>query len=389
MFKDKNGQFSAGKLIAFIAAIVAVIIVAASCVTGVPAGHTGVVVNMGRVSETVLQEGFHFKTPFVQEIVQIDNRIVKLEVATDAFSKDLHTVSTVLAVNYRIAKDMSYSIYKEVGSNFESVLVMPAVNEVLKAVVAKYTASDLVASRSEVSVMLDEELNGKLNARGIFIEDLNIIDWDFSAEYIAAVEAKQVAEQNLIKTKTEQEEQIVIAEAEAKKKRIAAEADSDTAIIAAKAEAERIRIEAEATAEANRTIAESLNDAILRNKTIEKWDGQLPRVTAGEGSTHMISVPMEKAYKKEVFIYGQILGRSQLRPWRKLRRVHDRHGCGRAQLRFQREHSLRLPRGRPRRYAQNRSFSQGARRKHGRAPGLSGFSRLRAQEPERERKRYA
>jgi len=290
MFKDKNGQFSAGRLIAFIAAIVAVIIVAASCFTVVPAGHTGVVVNMGRVSETVLQEGFHFKTPFVQEIVQIDNRIVKLEVATDAFSKDLQTVSTVLAVNYRIAKDMSYSIYKEVGSNFESVLVMPAVNEVLKAVVAKYTASDLVASRSEVSVMLDEELNGKLNARGIFIEDLNIIDWDFSAEYIAAVEAKQVAEQNLIKTKTEQ---IVIAEAEAKKKRIAAEADSDTAIIAAKAEAERIRIEAEATAEANRTIAESLNDAILRNKTIEKWDGQLPRVTTGEGSTPMISVPME------------------------------------------------------------------------------------------------
>lgn len=293
MFKDKNGQFSAGKLIAFIAAIVAVIIVATSCFTVVPAGHTGVVVNMGRVSETVLQEGFHFKTPFVQEIVQIDNRIVKLEVATDAFSKDLQTVSTVLAVNYRIAKDMSYSIYKEVGSNFESVLVMPAVNEVLKAVVAKYTASDLVASRSEVSVMLDDELNSKLNARGIFIEDLNIIDWDFSAEYIAAVEAKQVAEQNLIKTKTEQEEQIVIAEAEAKKKRIAAEADSDTAIIAAKAEAERIRIEAEATAEANRTIAESLNDAILRNKTIEKWDGQLPRVTAGESSTPMISVPME------------------------------------------------------------------------------------------------
>ena len=54
-----------------------------------------------------------------------------------------------------------------------------------------------------------------------------------------------------------------------------------------------IRREAEATAEANRTIAESLIDAILRNKTIEKWDGQLPRVTAGEGSTPMISVPME------------------------------------------------------------------------------------------------
>lgn len=293
MFKDKNGQLSIGKIIATIVVLIIAISVFTSCFTVVPAGHTGVVVNMGRVSETVLQEGFHFKAPFVQEIVQIDNRVVKLEVATDAFSKDLQTVSTVLAVNYRIAKDMSYSIYKEIGSEFEEVLVTPAVNEVLKAVVAQYTASDLVASRSEVSVKLDEELNEKLNSWGIFIEDLNIIDWDFSAEYIAAVEAKQVAEQNLIKTQTEQQEQIVIAEAEAEKKRIAAQADSDSAIIAAKAEAERIRIEAEATAEANRTIAESLNEAVLQNKTIEKWDGQLPRVTLGEGSTPMISVPME------------------------------------------------------------------------------------------------
>lgn len=293
MFRNKNGQLSLGKIIAAAAAIIAVLVIITSCFTVVPAGHTGVVVNMGRVSESVLQEGFHFKAPFVQEIVQIDNRIVKLEVATDAFSKDLQTVSTVLAVNYRIAKNMSYSIYKEVGSGFEEVLVMPAVNEVLKAVVAKYTASDLVASRSEVSVMLDEELNTKLNSRGIFIEDLNIIDWDFSAEYIAAVEAKQVAEQNLIKTRTEQEEQIVIANAEAEKKRIAAQADSDSAIIAAKAEAERIRIEAEATAEANRIITESLNESVLKYKTIEKWDGQLPRVSLGEGAAPLIEVPVE------------------------------------------------------------------------------------------------
>lgn len=293
MFKDKNGQLSIGKIVATVVVLIIAISICTSCFTVVPAGHTGVVVNMGRVSETVLQEGFHFKAPFVQEIVQIDNRVVKLEVATDAFSKDLQTVSTVLAVNYRIAKDMSYSIYKEIGSGFEEVLVTPAVNEVLKAVVAQYTASDLVASRSEVSVKLDEELNEKLNSWGIFIEDLNIIDWDFSEEYIAAVEAKQVAEQNLIKTQTEQQEQIVIAEAEAEKKRISAQADSDSAIIAAKAEAERIRIESEATAEANRIIAESLNDAVLQNKTIEKWDGQLPRVTMGEGSTPIISVPME------------------------------------------------------------------------------------------------
>ncbi len=294
MFKDKNGQFSKGRLIATLIVLALVLAIGLSSFAVVPAGHTGVVVTMGRVSDNVLQEGVHFKLPFVQEIVQIDNRIVKLEVSTEAFSKDLQTVTTVLAVNYRISKNMSYSIYKEVGADFEAVLVSPAVNEALKAVVARYTASDLVASRSDVSVQLDNNLNEKLNVRGIYIEDLNIIDWDFSPEYIAAVEAKQVAEQNLIKTRTEQEQQIVIAEAEAQKKVIAAQADSDSAIIAANAEAERIRIEAKATAEGNRMIAESLSDEVLRYQTLTKWDGVLPRVSlAGGGADVLIDVPIE------------------------------------------------------------------------------------------------
>ena len=292
MFRNKQGNLSIGKIIA--AAVVAILVI--SIVFGsfvvIPAGHTGVVVTLGKVSDTVLQEGMHFKIPFAQEIVQIDNRIVKLEVSTEAFSKDLQTVSTVLAVNYRIAKNMSYSIYKEVGAAFEEVLVSPAVNEALKAVVAKYTASDLVASRSEVSLQLDTELTEKLNTRGIYIEDLNIIDWDFSPEYIAAVEAKQVAEQTLIKTQTEQEQQIVIAEAEAEKKVIAANAEAESSLIEAEAEAKRIKLEAEAQAEANRILAESVTDPLIDYQTIEKWDGQLPQVTMGESGSPLIGVTL-------------------------------------------------------------------------------------------------
>ena len=292
MFRNKQGNLSIGKIIA--AAVVAILVI--SIVFGsfvvIPAGHTGVVVTLGKVSDTVLQEGMHFKIPFAQEIVQIDNRIVKLEVSTEAFSKDLQTVSTVLAVNYRIAKNMSYSIYKEVGAAFEEVLVSPAVNEALKAVVAKYTASDLVASRSEVSLQLDTELNEKLNTRGIYIEDLNIIDWDFSPEYIAVVEAKQVAEQTLIKTQTEQEQQIVIAEAEAEKKVIAANAEAESSLIEAEAEAKRIKLEAEAQAEANRILAESVTDPLIDYQTIEKWDGQLPQVTMGESGSPLIGVTL-------------------------------------------------------------------------------------------------
>lgn len=291
MFRNKEGNVAVGKIIAVVIVIILVVSAALGSFVVIPAGHTGVTVTFGKVSEQVLQEGIHFKVPFAQEIVQIDNRIVKLEVSTEAFSKDLQTVSTVLAVNYRIAKNMSYSIYKEVGAAFEEVLVTPAVNEALKAVVAQYTASDLVSSRSEVSVQLDSELNEKLNARGIYVEDLNIIDWDFSPEYIAAVEAKQVAEQNLIKTKTEQEQQIVIAEAEAQKQVIAAEAEAKSALITAEAEAERIKIEAEAQAEANRILAGSVTKELIDYETVVNWDGKLPSVVLGEnGGSPLVSV---------------------------------------------------------------------------------------------------
>ena len=92
----------------------------------IPAGHTGVVTVFGKVSENVLQEGMHVKAPW-QTVHTINNQITKLEVETEAFSKDLQTVSTVLAVAYRVDKSKSYSIYKEVGKDYESVLISPAV----------------------------------------------------------------------------------------------------------------------------------------------------------------------------------------------------------------------------------------------------------------------
>ncbi len=125
-------------------------------------------------------------------------------------------------------------------------------------------------NRAEVSVLLDTGLNDKLNEYGIYVDGLNIINWDFSEEYISAVEAKQVAEQNLIKTRTEQEQALVVANTEAQKQ-----------VIAAQAEADKIKLLAEANAESNRIITESLTDMLIRYETLQKWDGQLPKVTSG------------------------------------------------------------------------------------------------------------
>ena len=131
------------KLIIIGAAAIFVLVILLNSFTVVQAGHTGVVVTMGSVNEGVLQEGIHFKVPFVQNVVKIDNRIQKLEVNTEAFSKDLQSVKTVLAINYRVDTAKSYSIYKNIGADYENVLVVPAVNEVLKAITSQYTAEEM------------------------------------------------------------------------------------------------------------------------------------------------------------------------------------------------------------------------------------------------------
>ena len=230
--------------------------------TVVDAGHTGVVVTLGSVNEGVLQEGIHTKAPFVQSVIKIDNRIQKLEVNTEAFSKDLQSVKTVLAINYRVDTSKSYSIYKIIGADYENVLVVPAVNEVLKATTAQYTAEESVTNRALISDGLVEGLNKKLNELGLYVTDVNIIDFDFSEAFINAIEEKQVAQQKLLKAETEKQ----------------------TAITNAKAAAEAAKIKAEGDAEANKKLNDSLTDRVIENKKIEKWNGELPRVS-GSGGT--------------------------------------------------------------------------------------------------------
>ena len=242
------------------AVIVALLaIVGLNCVTIVKAGHTGVVVTLGKVNENVLQEGLHVKAPFVQQVVMIDNRITKLEVDTEAFSKDLQTVQTTLAINYRVDTSKSYSIYKNIGKDYETVLVVPAVNEVLKATTALYTAEESVTNRSLISEGLVNGLNEKLNEIGLYVTDVNIVNYDFSEAYINAIEEKQVAQQKLLKAETEKQ----------------------TIITNAEAEAEALKIKAQAEAEANAILSASITKELVEYNKIEKWDGSLPQVTGG------------------------------------------------------------------------------------------------------------
>lgn len=258
------------KLIIPAVCLFVLVIALASCFTVVPTGSSGVVMTLGKVSDTPLSEGLHFKAPFIQQVVIVSNKIQVQEVNADSVSKDLQAVQSVIAVNFKVANNYSCSIYQNIGPNYQEIVFLPAVQESVKSVSAKYTAEQLITMRPQVGEEIKQTLEEKVAEYGILVEKFNIVDFEFSAEFNTAIEAKQVAEQNLIKTKTEQEEQLVIAKTEAEKKKLTAEA-----------EAEAIRIKAEAQAKANDTINASLTEKLIEYEKIEKWNGELPLATGG------------------------------------------------------------------------------------------------------------
>ena len=279
-YTDPEGRVVKKGIPKFIPVLILAVVVlafASSCFTVVSAGHTGVVSTFGKVSENVLQEGFHMKLPW-QRVTKMDNRIVKLEVPTEAFSSDLQTVNVNLAVNYRVDTSKSYSIVKNVGTNYESVLMTPAVNEVMKSIMAQYTAEQSITNRNMISAALLEELNEKLDDSGSCVSDINIIDFDFSDVYVAAIEAKQVAEQEKLRAKIEQDQLTMEKEAEAARRVIDAEAAAEVARI----EAEAAAYAGEKEAMANEKIAASITQPLIDYYKIQQWDGKLPTVTGAD-----------------------------------------------------------------------------------------------------------
>lgn len=270
------------------ATILLVIILICTSITSVPVGHTGVVLRFGSTTSETLDDGWHFKIPFVEDVVDISNKVMKTDVAAASISRDLQAISSNISINYHLAAENSGEIYKNVGLTYEDTLLQPAIQEAVKAVMARYSAEELITNRSVVSSEISEEICTKVGTYGIIIDEFNLTNFSFSEEFDAAIEAKQIAEQDKIKAATEKERKTIEAEAAAAEKTIAAEADAEATRVKAEADAEATRIKAEAEAEANKKVAQSLTEEIIEYEKIKTWDGAQPSVVAGESSAIVV-----------------------------------------------------------------------------------------------------
>lgn len=239
-------------------------------ISTVDTGNTGFRVTFGKVSKEVLEEGVHFKIPFVQKVVEVNNKTQKTVAEGRGASSDLQTVSYSVSVNFRVNAESSYSLYQRVGTKYKSTIITPAIQEASKSVIAKYTAEELISKRTEVSSSIKEQLGNRLKDYGISIVAINIENFDFSDEFNKAIESKQTTQQEALKAQEEYKK----AEIQAQQKVMEAEKNAEAKIK-----------EAEGEAKANELINNSISDKILNKELIEKWDGKLPVVQDSNGNS--------------------------------------------------------------------------------------------------------
>ena len=255
-FKDENGYYKISKIIIFSVVGLFLITTLFCSFTTIKSGEVGLKTRFGKIVNTSLNEGINFKIPYVEKIVKVNIKVQKNQLKTESSSKDLQTIKTQLAINYRVSVDKAVSLYKNVGSSYEETILQPAIQESIKAVMSQYTAEQTITLRNEVSDKCLQEIQSRVGKYGIIVDEFNIIDLDFSEAYNQAIEEKQVAEQKVLTAQQELEK--------------------------AKIEAEKKVVEAKATKEANELLNQTLSDEVLLKQFVEKWDGKLPETYAGE-----------------------------------------------------------------------------------------------------------
>ena len=264
-------------------AIIIIVLIAIGAVytTGfarVPAGYRGVLLTWGKPEDKVLGEGLNFIIPFVQEIVLMNVQVQKAESAEDTATRDLQQVTTTVAVNFRLNPNKVNTIYRELRQDYVSRVIKPNIEESLKAATALYRAEELISKRAEVKSTFDDILAERLLVFDIEVVSVSLTDFQFSASFTEAIEAKVTQEQKALEAQNKLEQ----IKYEAQQQIIQAEAEKNATIARAEGQAQAAIIAANATAKSIELITTRMTPEYAQYLWLTQWDGKLPAVV-GEG----------------------------------------------------------------------------------------------------------
>jgi regulator of protease activity HflC (stomatin/prohibitin superfamily) len=266
MFRDKQGNMHIhfGGVTGLVVGILFLAWLVFLSVYTVPAGFVGVVTRFSAV-QRIVQPGFGIKIPLVEDVVKMDVRTQKDQTDATADSIDLQAVTSTIAVNYNLDPQYASQVYSSVGTDYADILIAPAIQNIFKATTAQFTAEQLIDQREAVRSKAEASLKSQLAQYHVIVLNFNIVNFNFSDQFNQAIEAKQVAQQQVETAKQ------LLAKAQV---------DAQTAVA-----------QAQGQADAQKALkdAGSLTPEYLEFLAIQKWDGHLPTVVTG-GATPFIDL---------------------------------------------------------------------------------------------------
>jgi prohibitin 2 len=285
--KTETEQVNSGSVIRWlivIGVIIVGLIIAASSIVQVPAGFVGVLKVWGAAQDTPLEQGLHFVTPLISEVVPIDIKTQKYEIVASAATSDLMDVSTKAAVNYHISVPQSVSLFRNIGLGFQDTMIAPLIQTEVKANTIKYNALELVKQRPLIENAIEETLRAKLAPIGIVIERVSITNYDYPPAFNDAITSAQTAVQKAI----EANNTLARIQYEAQQKVAAAQGEANATLAKAIAEAQSLEIRGKAIRE---------NPEVVQLNWITAWDGHLPTYyfPGGNGALPILQIPTGSA----------------------------------------------------------------------------------------------
>ena len=302
-------EIRGGSMTALVCVVLAIVVLSISCISTVPTGHTGILTTFGRVEDKSLPNGMNLHAPW-QNVVTMSNKEQTFTETNVSFSKDLQEVTYTYTVKYSLRPDAAPSIYKTVGEKYFDILIKPQVNNAVKTAFGLREAEDMTETRAAIqdeinrSVAVYAELYGITTT--VFLDD-----FDFTDAYTNAIEAKQVAEQEALRDKTQQTMETERTRQQAERAKIEAEnaaaireinaaAEADAARIKAQADFDVAKLEGDAIAykgakeaEATAALAAAITDEVVAYEYAQNWSGELPQYMMGSnGVLPIVDIPM-------------------------------------------------------------------------------------------------
>ncbi len=271
-----GGRHVIGGIVGSIVGAVLVVVGLAAPFVEVPAGNVGILMNFGQVQAGTLEPGLHIVQPIVQHVVNVDTRVQPHQFQEiDAASKEYQTVRLTGTMNYHVDGQYASDLYQRVGTDFASKVIDPAFNDFIKTVVPTYAVDNILGARDEIRARAKSALAENLSQYHIIVDDIYIANIAFSPEFQAAIEAKQVAQQQV------QTEQQVLAQKQIQAQQV---------VVAAKGQADAQVALATGQAEANRLIAQSLSDPVLQYQLINKLSDKINVMLVPSGNGYILDL---------------------------------------------------------------------------------------------------